>query len=60
MTKDPVCGMTVADNSPSRSRYAGHDYVFCCDSCKDKFDRTPDAYASPVGAESSMSADDDR
>ena len=53
MSKDPVCGMNVADNSPHKSQYAGHDYAFCSDTCKAKFDRTPDVYASPVGAESS-------
>lgn len=60
MSKDPVCGMNVADNSPYKSRYAGDEYAFCCSACKAEFDQEPDAYASSVGAESSMSADDDR
>ena len=58
--KDPVCGKTVADNSPYKSRYAGHEYVFCCDACRAEFDQAPDVYASSVEVESDMSLDDDR
>jgi P-type Cu+ transporter len=60
MSKDPVCGMNVADNSPYKSRCSGHDYVFCCDACRAEFDQAPDVYPSAVGAESNMSFGDDR
>jgi Cu+-exporting ATPase len=60
MTRDPVCGMNVADNSPYKSRYAGHDYAFCSDACRADFDRAPAAYATSEGVGSSLSADDNR
>jgi Cu+-exporting ATPase len=51
MTKDPVCGMTVDNKSPHRSTHAGQTYVFCCTSCKTKFDNEPGRYAAPAAGE---------
>jgi Cu+-exporting ATPase len=51
MAKDPVCGMTVVDKSPYRSTHAGQAYVFCCSTCKTKFDKEPERYAAPAGGE---------
>ncbi len=44
MTKDPVCGMTVDDNSPHRSKLESKIYVFCSNDCKARFDRAPATY----------------
>ncbi len=38
--KDPVCGMSVKDNSIT-SEYQGHSYSFCSDHCREKFDANP-------------------
>jgi len=51
MAKDPVCGMTVDDKSPNRSTHAGQTYVFCCPTCKTKFDKEPGRYAVRAGGE---------
>jgi len=50
MAKDPVCGMTVDDKAPDRSTYAGRTYVFCCSTCKAKFDKEPARYAAAAGS----------
>ena len=41
---DPVCGMTVSDNSDIRAEYQGKEYLFCSDGCKDKFQSDPEKY----------------
>ena len=51
MAKDPVCGMAVDSKSPHTSTHAGQTYVFCCATCKKKFDTEPGRYAVPVGGE---------
>jgi Cu+-exporting ATPase len=50
MAKDPVCGMTVDDKAPNRSTYSGRTYVFCCSTCKAKFDKEPARYAAAAGS----------
>src|SRR5438552_2776354 len=44
---DPVCGMTVDDDSPRRFAFDGTTYYFCSDHCLRKFSADPSAY---VGA----------
>lgn len=51
MTKDPVCGMTVDNDSPHRSTHAGQTYLFCSPACKTKFDREPERFAAPAGGQ---------
>ena len=46
MSKDPVCGMNVDEGSQTRSTYEGKTYVFCCPSCKERFDKDPQRYAA--------------
>ncbi len=41
---DPVCGMTVAADSPHSFEYDGKKYLFCCDACKQKFAQNPEHY----------------
>ena len=41
---DPVCGMTVAPDSPHRFLHAGHEYRFCSARCRDKFQSDPQRY----------------
>lgn len=52
MSKDPVCGMTVDDDSPHRSTHAGQSYLFCSPGCKARFDREPGRYVAPEGERS--------
>jgi len=38
---DPICGMTVADDSPRRFAFDGETYYFCSDHCLKKFSANP-------------------
>ncbi|MEQ1875707.1 MAG: heavy metal translocating P-type ATPase, partial [Bdellovibrionia bacterium] len=47
--KDPVCGMTVREQSAKgRSIYKGTTYFFCNPGCKIKFDLNPEQYLAPT------------
>jgi len=41
---DPICGMTVEDDSPRRFAFDGTTYYFCSDHCLKKFSADPAAY----------------
>jgi P-type Cu+ transporter len=41
---DPVCGMTVADDSKFRLMHNGAEYLFCCQNCLEKFKKNPKSY----------------
>jgi Cu+-exporting ATPase len=41
---DPVCGMTVAEDSPRRFAFDGTTYFFCSDHCLRKFSADPASY----------------
>jgi Cu+-exporting ATPase len=45
---DPVCGMTVALDSPHQAEHAGHVYRFCSAGCRGKFLAEPARYLNPV------------
>ena len=51
--KDPVCGMSV-DPATAKHRlsHKGHDYVFCCARCREKFQANPGAYLKPAAKQS--------
>jgi uncharacterized membrane protein YraQ (UPF0718 family)/YHS domain-containing protein len=43
--KDPVCGMQVRTaDAPARTEHAGRTFFFCCDGCREKFERAPGKY----------------
>jgi YHS domain-containing protein len=47
MAKDPVCGMELEEQDAEfQSQYAGREYVFCSETCKDKFENNPEQYAA--------------
>jgi len=48
---DVVCGMTVAPQSPHRTEHEGRTYLFCGAGCLQKFQREPERYLKPPGAE---------
>lgn len=49
--RDPVCGMSVADDSPHRTNHAGVDYRFCSARCRERFIAEPGRYlAAPPPA----------
>jgi Cu+-exporting ATPase len=41
---DPICGMTVADDSPRKFDFDGKTYFFCSDHCLRKFSADPAKY----------------
>jgi len=47
---DPVCGMTVAADSPHQATHAGHDYRFCSAGCRARFAADPARYLKPEAA----------
>ncbi|PUE58559.1 copper-translocating P-type ATPase [Limnohabitans curvus] len=42
--KDPVCGMTVTEDSKHHSAHMGGTFYFCSTKCKTKFDANPMQY----------------
>ncbi len=48
--KDPVCGMTVTDQSPHHVEHEGRPYYFCSARCLAKFTAEPMRYAQPLPA----------
>ena len=44
VTTDPVCGMTVAEDSERYFDFEAKRYLFCCDGCKTKFAEDPEKY----------------
>ncbi|MDE2428317.1 MAG: heavy metal translocating P-type ATPase [Burkholderiales bacterium] len=46
--KDPVCGMSVDENSPHHMEHAGTTYYFCAASCLEKFRKDPDSWIDPA------------
>jgi len=46
--KDPVCGMTVTEQSPHRAEHECRPYYFCSDKCLTKFTAEPARYAKPA------------
>ncbi len=46
MERDVVCGMTVDPKTAEvKSEHEGKTYYFCCDGCKDSFEKDPGKYA---------------
>ena len=43
---DPVCGMTVSVAGAPSSAFEGEPFYFCCEGCRDRFDATPEVYAT--------------
>lgn len=44
-SKDPVCGMTVEeDSAAATSVHEGTTYYFCSKGCKEAFDADPESY----------------
>ncbi len=44
VTTDPICGMTVAEDSERYFDFEVKRYLFCCDGCKTKFAENPEKY----------------
>jgi Cu+-exporting ATPase len=43
-TIDPVCGMDVDPSTKRRAVHQGHEYFFCSDSCRTRFERDPESF----------------
>lgn len=54
--KDPVCGMSVTENSPHSFEHAGRMNYFCSAGCKTKFAADPAKYLAPVAPSASPPA----
>ena len=53
MPIDPVCEMEVDENKAAqelRSQHKGRLFYFCCNECREEFERNPQQYVSPPGA----------
>ena len=48
---DPVCGMTVAPDSPHRVQHGEHTYLFCSAGCRDRFRDDPERFPAPPDGE---------
>jgi Cu+-exporting ATPase len=48
--KDPVCGMTVTEDSPLRHQHEGRTSYFCSETCRAKFAAEPLKYVAPESA----------
>ena len=45
MVTDPVCGQEVdPEQAEATSVYQGETYYFCCEECRQEFDRDPARY----------------
>ncbi len=45
MTTDPVCGMKVDQANPEfQSQFAGKQYFFCSEECRQEFEDRPEEY----------------
>jgi Cu+-exporting ATPase len=53
MTKDPVCGMEVGQDSPFRLSHGGETYWFCSAHCQHSFEADPQRYLSPSAPQTS-------
>lgn len=42
--KDPVCGMTVSEQSQNQLKHENHTYYFCSSKCQNKFSSDPQKY----------------
>jgi Cu+-exporting ATPase len=46
MTKDPVCGMNISEQTASQqAQHEGKTYYFCSSDCKQEFEENPEQYA---------------
>ncbi|MDR7142106.1 heavy metal translocating P-type ATPase [Rhizobium sp. BE258] len=58
VTRDPVCGMTVDPDAGKPSLVLeGHNYHFCCDGCRKKFEAVPQDYLTAKDPVCGMSVD---
>ncbi len=55
---DPVCGMTVAEDSNHRHTHEGTEYLFCSDGCAQKFAADPQQYLHPAESEADAFCED--
>ena len=55
---DPVCGMTVTENSEHYLHLNDYYYYFCSTRCHDKFQTNPDKFLSPEPKDNSACPDD--
>jgi len=47
MTTDPVCGMKIDEkNAKATAQYGGKKISFCSEECKEKFEKSPEQYAT--------------
>ncbi len=55
---DPVCGMSVTDNSEHHYLYIGKKYYFCSTGCHDKFQSSPDEFINKLSAGALQQSDE--
>jgi len=55
--RDPVCGITVRDDSEHRHMHEGHVYRFCSEGCRGTFAAAPEDHVEAVDPVCGMSVD---
>lgn len=58
--RDPVCGMSVAHDTPHRLSHDGDEVLFCSTHCKSKFAAEPERYTAPPAAAHSCCSANER
>lgn len=51
--KDPICGMEVDEATAPKAEHKGKTYYFCCDPCKEAFEKEPEKYVKEEPGKSS-------
>src|SRR5262245_25338005 len=44
LPRDPVCGMSVSQDTPHRYLHNGTEFLFCCAHCRERFIKDPGAF----------------
>jgi len=54
MAKDPVCGMEVEETkAKATTQYKKRTYYFCCEPCKEAFEKEPEKYVKKESSKKS-------
>lgn len=52
--KDPVCGMEVEETkAKATTQYKKRTYYFCCEPCKEAFEKEPEKYVKEESSKKS-------
>lgn len=58
--KDPVCGMSVKEETGVKLDHQGRTYYFCSDLCKNLFEKNPVRYGEPIDSSAAQGIEKER